>query len=119
MRFAVAIFLAAWLLTPPLRWVGRQAPVESCACPPDKCTCPGHMHHAGHSPMCTMANGGRCGIAPSDAALLTRISNPLPAPTELEFHILVLTSVWSSPGLVIRLLAGHSYPPKHPPRTTV
>jgi hypothetical protein len=69
--------------------------------------------------MCAMANGGRCGVAPSDVAILTRNSNLLPAPTELEFHILLLTSAWSSPGFVVRLLAGHRYPPKHPPRTTV
>lgn len=108
--------MALLLLAPTGRWFQAAARGQACACVPAACACEGHEHASGHSPMCAMANGGRCGIRSTDLAFMTFGDQPLPAPTETRPDHPMPVSESSLPPISAMPLRGHSQPLKLPPR---
>ena len=112
----VACLMALLTLAPTARWFQAAAPGQACACVPSACTCERHEHASGHSPMCSMANGGRCGVGSADLALTTLGDQPLPAPAENAIRYTLPFYVADSPVLPAAPLRGHSQPLELPPR---
>ncbi len=112
----VACLSVLFLLAPAARWFQADAPVQACACMPTACMCEGHEHASGHSPLCSMADGGRCGVRSADLPLTTLGDQPLPAPAEMAFRYTLPFSAATSPALPAAPLRGHSQPLELPPR---
>jgi hypothetical protein len=118
MRFLAILTITA-LLAPGMRWASRQAPAEACACPPAACRCAGHHHALGHTALCGMAHGGRCGLDSPDSYLSSLLSTWIYEPTEHP---------WSNPsapwGFCLDtpdsgLWPAHGRIPEQPPRATL
>ncbi|HMD86954.1 MAG TPA: hypothetical protein VKO18_19875 [Terriglobia bacterium] len=116
-RFLVILTIGA-LLAPGVRWAFLRAPVEACACPPAACMCAGHHHTLGHIPICSMANGGQCGLESPDRYLSSLLSTLIYVPTEHPWsNPLAPWSFGHNPS-DLNLLPSHVRIPEQPPRAT-
>jgi hypothetical protein len=121
MRIAIrflAILTIAALLAPGVRWASLRAPMEACSCPPGACTCPGHHHAFGRTPICGLANGGQCGLESHDSYLVSLLSTLIYVPT--EHHWSSPLAPWSFGHNItdLSLLPSHARIPEQPPRAT-
>ena len=115
----LAIMTIAALLAPGMRWASLRTPVEACACAPGACTCVGHHHTLGHTPICCMVNGGKCGLESHDSYLSSILSILIYVPTEHPW--LNPTASWSFGHNItdLSLLPSHDRVPDQPPRPTL
>ncbi|MFB3920812.1 MAG: hypothetical protein ACE145_03775 [Terriglobia bacterium] len=111
----VACLMALLFLASEGRWVQSAAPGQGCACPPSACMCGGHEHGSGHAPMCSMNNGGHCGVRSADIALTSFADQPLPAPAETSFDITLAISDVTFRENSASTLQGYSQPLERPP----
>jgi hypothetical protein len=117
-RFLAILTIAA-LLAPGTRWASLRAPVEACACAPAACMCVGHHHALGHTPICCMVNGGKCGLESHDSYLSSILSTLIYVPTEHPW--LNPIAPWSFGHNItdLSLLPSHARIPEQPPRPTL
>jgi hypothetical protein len=111
----VACLMVLLLLAPAARWFEAAAPEQACACAPSSCMCEGHEHASGHSPMCSMADGGRCGVRSADLAPTSFGDQPLPAPAGTRFDFTLALTDADFPANSASPLQGHSQPLERPP----
>lgn len=112
----LVILVNVALLAPALQWGPPRAAAEPCACPPTACSCPGHEHRLGQTPVCAMAHGGTCGLESADASLVARDTSQVFVLTENR-----LPSPWTLWAILDEafhraLLPSHAKPLDHPPR---
>jgi hypothetical protein len=115
----LAILTIAALLAPGMRWASLRTPVEACACAPAACMCVGHHYVFGHTPICSMVNGGKCGLESHDSYLGSILSTLIYMPTEHPW--LNPTVSWSSGHNIadLSLLPSHAPVLEQPPRPTL
>jgi hypothetical protein len=122
MRIAIrflAILTIAALVAPGMRWASLRASVEACACAPAACTCVGHHHTLGRTPICCMVNGGKCGLESHDSYLSSILSTLIYVPTEHPWSKPL--APWSFGRYIadLSLLPSHARIPEQPPRPTL
>jgi hypothetical protein len=118
LRCLVILTIAA-LLAPGMRWASLHNRLQACACVPAACMCVGHHHAFGHTPICSMVNGGKCGLESHDSYLSSILSTLIYAPTE---HALPNPlAPWSLGPRITDLspLPSHGRIPEQPPRPTL
>ena|ERR1022692_589251 len=115
----LAVLSIAALLAPGARWASLGAQAEACACPPAACMCAGHQHGSGHLQICSMGNGGRCGIGSQESYLSSVLNTLAYMPTEHRWPNPL--APWSVGQIVsdISILPAHARIPEQPPRTTL
>src|ERR1035437_2900117 len=113
----LAVLTIAALLAPGARWASLGALAEACACPPAACMCAGHQHASRHLQICSMGNGGRCGIGSQESYLSSVLSILVYMPIEHRWSNPL--APWSFGHAVsdISLLPSHARIPEQPPRT--
>ncbi|MGA2984836.1 MAG: hypothetical protein ABSG32_13565 [Terriglobia bacterium] len=122
MRIAIrllAILTIAALLASGVRWASLRGPMEACACPPAACICTGHHHGFGHLPICSMANGGQCGLGSHDSYLSSLLSNLIYEPTEHPWLNPPATWKFGHDTPDLSLLPSHVRIPEQPPRASL
>jgi hypothetical protein len=117
-RFLALLTIAA-LLAPSVRWASLRAPAEACACPPGACMCAGHHHALGHITICSMANGGRCGVESPESFLSSLLSTLIYVPTEHPWTNPLAPWSFGRDTLDSSLLPSHARIPDQPPRATI
>jgi hypothetical protein len=117
-RFLAILTIAA-LLAPGVRWASLRAQTEACACPPAACMCAGHHHASGHTPICCMGKGGRCGLGSQDSYLASLLSTLIYVPTEHHWLNPIVPSSFGHDTSDMNLLPSHARIPEQPPRLTL
>jgi hypothetical protein len=117
-RFLAILTIVA-LLAPGVRWASLRVQTEACACPPAACRCAGHHHASGNTPICSMGNGGRCGLGSQDSYLASLLSTLIYVPTEHPWSNPLASGSFGRDTSNSNLLPSHARIPKQPPRSTL